>query len=1406
MKVSDIVRFSKERCFNGAVQTEWFYDNTRVGHVAGSYVFHGPKYFGVSEADVDLSGHRLVDTASFALNMSEKLCAETPNNTFMLTIAGYGAGKSHLAVSLAALFSNTDRLSAGVIRNISIADNEIGQKIARNHTKKDLVVVLNGMNNFNLDAEVLKCVRLSLKMNSVSESVLKTLTKSYDIARYFVERNYSAVQERFEAEASAQGISLRGEYLKKHLIENLESDARTISCINSVYKYMNGDSIQWDRGLAAGDILTTVCNSLCGPDKPFNKVLILFDEFGRYIEYAAAYPEIAGEAALQQVFEAVQSSNGKMIFAGFVQSELDAYLARIEKSSNIIRYVGRYKSSENLFLSSNFETILANVLQKVDESRHNRLVGNAVEYYKTYHSKLENALVRWDRTQNKKSVWTDPTIYDSVILHGCYPLHPYTVWLLSNMNRWMQQRSAIAFAAEMVDRISEYEIDGARLPYVYPINIIDSSIYDEMLNSEEKGLVQSQYCMLYRDILLKVGDKLKNNELTVLKAVLITNIARFAFRDKEDALVGLKYCSNLSEDEITLALRDLENLHGVVSFDENTNTFDLIAEANGLNEFKRVYSRYRIMTNSAVIGDMDESLRKELSLTTEIETSFGQVHNIVSLEWKFKKSLYNSTEINRDLLASKLCSIESASNGEDCRGELIFAYCPANASSEISRLSALHKELNLGSSALIIIFLDDTEGEIITALTLKNVLNRFSNSDRERFEKYITAQHRAQNKKIIRNFNLLVQNRSMIANTGLMQYQGRLNALCTGRFESVFTCPVPFAFDGFENKTPTIARRYLTNICIKMFDKTLMNVQSYHALTSDEKNRVKAVLSVGPATSWQVYNNSCSLAKPQNAVLLTILNDIDQAIEDSDELQSVMKLFAKYTKKPYGMNLNALALFIFYYIAYKDKHMLCYYGSEKLLASHVSDKILKKQRVDPKELFKVKLQRNIYENRDLVQELCREIMSCNDAEQCTKYRGKLEQLTAQEGISDENQLAVAAAMARLDEGISLNNDVYDKINKANEILSEAKESFNIRKFYKIFSYYVDTSSLISKDLPFVYSEQQKMHISSIKSTADQLLNANGLDGIRKISCKITQLSQLKTICNNMSKTLQEHGYANLAEAINRRYVVVEEELIAKQKYETTLAELDKDAAMLSRVQNMGYADCSSWLEKMHGWTEFFTSVSDLPQSIVKDKTEKVAALRGNLQTRMSALSDEYTSAINQVETSGSLDELTSAREMLQKLVETGINDSDTIAAIAILRDIELAAEAIANLPNSITKLKDFVQMIPDGMYGSCRRVVYAEAQKKINSLSAQQRKWIERIVVPAENDVSNMSEYDCTNWLNRTSEIPEYLDDEAVVRYRKIAMQVESRLHKNRVESVVAMYQKLTEKEKLEVQKAILRS
>ncbi len=104
-------------------------------------------------------------------------------------------------------------------------------------------------------------------------------------------------------------------------------------------------------------------------------------------------------------------------------------------------------------------------------------------------------------------------------------------------------------------------------------------------------------------------------------------------------------------------------------------------------------------------------------------------------------------------------------NGENPRGVLIYAYCHTDASLEANRISALYKNLDISSNPVIILFLDDSEGEVLSALTVKKALQKFSLADKKRFKKHIADQQRSQNNKIIRKFTKCVARRSMVGNS-----------------------------------------------------------------------------------------------------------------------------------------------------------------------------------------------------------------------------------------------------------------------------------------------------------------------------------------------------------------------------------------------------------------------------------------------------------------------------------------------------------------------------------------------------------------------------------------------------------------------------------------------------------------
>ncbi len=1388
MKVKDLVSFSKENFFNGAVQTEWFYDAARVKAVAESYVFHGPKYYGVSTTDVKAGEHRLMDTASFAKTISDKLYSSHSQNNFVMTIAGYGTGKSHLAVCLGALFAGIDTCAEAVTANITAADAQIGAYIEEQNTKKNLVIVLNGMNNFNLDAEILRCVRLSLAQNGISDKLLRKITKSYDVARHFVDRTFAVYQAQFEKEARQTGVSISGLALKNYLISSVENDSRVLTVINNVYKEINGDSIAWDRGLSAGDILLTIQAELCGEGKPFNKVLLLFDEFGRYIEYTAANPAIAGEAALQQIFEAAQSANGNIVFVGFIQSELEAYLARIEKTSNITRYLERYRTaSENLFLSSNFETILANVLKKKPRE-FSRVVSTAIGRYGNYHLKNKDALLRWDRAATKKSVWTSDELYINVILNGCYPLHPITVWLLSSSHQWMQQRSTLAFAAEMYDTIADVEIDGSYLPYVYPYQIVDSGIFGEMLNSEEKGLVSSQYCMLYRDILVKVGDKLSDLEKTILKSVLVVNMGRMEFYDRADAVRAIQLCSNCSNDEVEHVLKSLEEMHGVVAFDEHSKTYDLIAEANGFNEFKRIFARYRIGVRAS-IDDMDETVLAYISMNQPVETSFAQEHHISSTEWIFKKRLIDCSEINENLLQTEICNITENCDGEQARGLLIYAYCSGNTTNEVNELSRLYRKLELSKYPIIILFLDDSEQEMLAALTVKKAMQKFSTSDKERFRKHIADQLRSKDNKLCRKFTNCVAKRNMIGPHGLETYDVRINALCSKKFNELFTKPVPFVFDGFENKSKTQAKTTLTQVCCYLYNHLLMNQQGYNALSAKDKNRVNSTLSLSSAHSWKVFNQNCQLVSPGNSIIDEIITKVTDELADG-ERHSVYQLFYQFVQPPYGMNENSVSLLVSYFIAFYENQYLYYYGSERLMPKHWSTD---RGKLKIPTIKKIVIQKNAYASIDVVAQLCDEILLNTNMAQCSQLKNNLAQLVEQEGETDANQYKIGQANTYLDAGIRLQKSFNEQLNKAQSHVTSLKNNFDIISFVKVFDLMPVVSDPIEVGLAYVYTAAQKEVVLELQGSVQQLLTTKFLPTLARLSFKFEELSENQKRYGRAAKILREHGCEEYADATEQRLYEIETDLRVRQKYESSFVECEKDLAQSRNVTK--FSDCEEMKAKLAAWDEFFAAAEELPDDIAAPLVKRIKAVQNELNQKQAEILGVYASTVAEAYSAESVLQLRKILTKLSDLMQMQLDGKAQDKIINVQVDVDDAIQKIETLPQDLDSLLDYISQ---GCYAThrCAKAIGHAAETLRSDLIRKEAAWVHNHIEATETNYGKMSASECQAWLDKTASPPTYLRASTEERLNEVRLLVEERLHNSRVEGLLAMYDNLSESEK----------
>lgn len=141
------------------------------------------------------------EPATFALRTVSGL-ASGRSTPFVLAIAGFGSGKSHLAVTLAELLFSEGETRTRILQNIAQADAEIAVALrtALFDLGKVLVVTLNGMNNSDLSTALLAAVKRRIEADKLDASPLDNLKGRFkDAANSVRMLDPSLIQPLFDA-------------------------------------------------------------------------------------------------------------------------------------------------------------------------------------------------------------------------------------------------------------------------------------------------------------------------------------------------------------------------------------------------------------------------------------------------------------------------------------------------------------------------------------------------------------------------------------------------------------------------------------------------------------------------------------------------------------------------------------------------------------------------------------------------------------------------------------------------------------------------------------------------------------------------------------------------------------------------------------------------------------------------------------------------------------------------------------------------------------------------------------------------------------------------------------------------------------------------------------------------------
>lgn len=1407
MRLKDLLFFRNEHFFNGAVQADWFYDTARVRQVAESYIFHGPKYFGVSEGDVATSKHTLIDTISFAEMVANKLYKDKDSKRFILTIAGYGSGKSHLSVALASLFSGHDKeLKLDVLNRIKTVDENLSNQIDDTIQGNNLVIVLNGMNDFNLNSEVLKCAKKALIMHGINTSVLDDMTKAYKTAEHFVISTFELLFERFRfyAKDNVKYNMVGKDDLKRMLLSKIEEDAGAFEIINNVYREMNGAYIRWDDSITAGEILSRLNKVLCEEQKIYNGILILFDEFGRFIEYASAHPSVAGESALQQIFEAIQNANGNILFVGLIQSDLSAYLARVDKSSNIIRYVGRYEASDKYYLSSNFETVLANLISRKDEELYERIIEHKIDNsYGNYHRKLFENNKRWLKQTEKRAVWTDSELYNKVILKGAYPIHPLTVWILSNLSAWMQQRSSLTFVEEMFNSLSNNTIQDDKLDYIFPIEIVESRIFHELINAEEKGIQHSQHCILYRDILTKYEDKLHDNAIKILQGILIINIGRFSIFNKEDTYTALRYCTGLSEDKIQANIITLENELGIIQYDQTVNRFDFIAEGNGLNEFKREFIKNRIrLANENYIDSLDEEILRDLGLDKNVEVPFSIEKRISSQEWQYAKKIVGVGNFTEAYANGLLMELTQSTDSEKPRGLVIWLYCNSKSYDGLDTIIDIIKKRELHKQPILFLLINDSEEEIKAGLLDRLALKSFTSSDRQRFDRFIKAYNKAATNKVLQAFTNLANQKYFITSSGVEKSEKRLQSICSETFDGIYNKAVPFVFDGFEKKVNTNAKKYFSVICSRLVDGSITNSQVYYGLGPDVQNRIKSVLGITARDSWKIINDNLEVSEPQNTILKGIYDEVKTQLADGNLKRGTI-LFRKYLFEPWGFNIYSLALFISYFILKNNNNLNIYFEGKKIKSSELASKVFDDRKMSLDTILKLEYQMAEGSRIDKFIELCNKIQTNLYVENCEDFNRQLELLLSEEEIPAELEPRIASARLKLNEGLRLQKSLYDSLYEAKLTLGEITQSrFNLGKAVRLIAIVnkeegkIDIDSLYDYQYHINYINECKRIISAIDSAIS--LNINKY--FDTINIDITQLSQFKNANKKNAEQLRENHRDKFAEIIECRLIKIEEDVILRNKYEKTLINFEQEMTFFGNIERKSYAELNSSLTKLYDWHQYFMHIEDFKDEVKKIYIERIEKAINQVNSKLTSIKSEINDLETNVENCFCESELLGLKRKITSMLEQGLPNEIVFSLeekLELINKYESLFGGISiektlriELINKLDELREIFEST------ALNNIVIRKNEAIMSRLQEFEQNWINQYLQTIKEKLNRMTATECFTWRDRVSVLPPYLSEETVTIYKEMDKQVLERTSELKIDGVISLFNQLDSEDK----------
>lgn len=560
-KISDLVKVDDRAEFRNDVQLDHF-DNPRLNlGLINSYLFSTALPGGSQSAQ---SPH--IAPVGVLENLVQAFLNDRLDNRFSL-IATYGHGKSHLALALANYFSRPCA-SPEVKTLLDKLNNALGDPAkAKRYTEfknsrgEFLVLRLRGDVPRSLHEQVLQALEKALAEHQATHG--QKLPFWFTEAEQII-RNFSAAEKE-----KANLFLENAGYDTPLLLQRLAAKEDVYDVCIKVIHHVKGIRPNLGGEVSLAHVIRWATDNFCGQDKPLGGLLILFDEFGLYVQ---KYAQRHAVGELQDLLNGVSDRQGRAAFLAFSQLDLMQLADNLhitgETKVGLKRELTRIPKKWVLF--SLMESVVDAYLVQNDKHWQDFLTDRKVSG--TLYQATDVAWERFNKRYSTTLRWPFPQFQEQVA-KGCFPLHPITTYLLCNLKLQSDDvgvpRTVLGFVLEELRaRQDELAVINGRPNWIVPIGLVD---YFE-------GRLSGDIYALYTAAQRTIGEDAPEEHQTVLKSLLLQYLAEVTPRS-DDQILFLAHMAGLDEKPTKQALRTLSD-NNVIRYDHNYKAFTFWPASN----------------------------------------------------------------------------------------------------------------------------------------------------------------------------------------------------------------------------------------------------------------------------------------------------------------------------------------------------------------------------------------------------------------------------------------------------------------------------------------------------------------------------------------------------------------------------------------------------------------------------------------------------------------------------------------------------------------------------------------------------------------------------------------------------------------------------------------------------------